>query len=95
MLRVQNNMYILEVSRYQCFGDYWAGVADLPESWQLHLAAACAVHTENVNASLPTFTGEFSLAVTDCQLYLQGGFVTPYTPAASEAACRLLGPVIL
>merc|ERR1712059_165560 len=32
--------------------------------------------------------GEFSLAVTDCQKYLNGGFHTPYVPPdASEAAC--------
>ena len=40
-------------------------------------------------ATLPTFTGEFSLAVTDCQKYIQGGYNDPYTPDyASEEACQ-------
>jgi hypothetical protein len=31
---------------YQCFGDYWNGLADKPEGWGAHLDASCAYHTE-------------------------------------------------
>lgn len=32
--------------------------------------------------------GEWSLAVTDCQEYLDGGYATPYVPpAASDSTC--------
>ena len=78
----------VDMHRYQCFGDYWSAVADLPESWWKHLEASCAGYVENINATWPTFTGEFSLAVTDCQKYLAGGFVTPYNPSASDTACQ-------
>ena len=45
---------------------------------------------QDISASpYPVFTGEFSLAVTDCQKYLQGGFVTPYDPpGSSDEACE-------
>ena len=33
--------------------------------------------------TLQTFNGEFSLAVTDCQKYLNGGIAFPYDPEAS------------
>ena len=32
------------------------------------------------DANWPTYVGEFSLAVTECQKYLNGGFHTPYVP---------------
>ena len=39
--------------------------------------------------TLPTFTGEFSLAVTECQKYIQGGYNDPYIPAyATEETCK-------
>ena len=38
-------------------------------------------HWQLMNVTLPTFVGEWSLAVTDCQLYLQGGYNEPYHPA--------------
>jgi len=73
---------------YQCFGGYWNDLADSPEGWSDHLQASCAYKDEISQATWPTFTGEFCLAVTDCQKYLNGGFHTPYVPPdASEAAC--------
>ena len=43
----------------------------------------------NRKNTLPTFTGEFSLAVTDCQKYIQGGYNDPYIPVyASEESCK-------
>ena len=33
-------------------------------------------------------TGEFSLAVTDCQKYLQGGYTTPYDPVTNNQTCQ-------
>ena len=32
------------------------------------------------DANWPTYVGEFCLAVTECQKYLNGGFHTPYVP---------------
>merc|ERR1711915_154368 len=78
----------VDMHRYQCFGDYWSAIADMPESWWTHLDASCAGYVENINATWPTFTGEFSLAVTDCQKYLTGGYRTPYDPQASDTACQ-------
>jgi len=73
---------------YQCFGGYWNDLADAPEGWARHLEAACAYTSNLEGANWPTYVGEFSLAVTDCQKYLNGGFHTPYVPPdASEAAC--------
>jgi len=73
---------------YQCFGEYWNTIADLPEGWPIHLETSCAYANDAINHTLPTFTGEFCLAVTDCQKYLNGGFHTPYVPPdASEMAC--------
>jgi len=73
---------------YQCFGDYWNQLADLPEGWVTHLEASCSFADGVANYTLPTFTGEFCLAVTNCQKYLDGGFHTPYEPpSVSEQAC--------
>jgi len=74
---------------YQCFDSYWADQAERPEGWGNHLKEICKYHNEDNGRTLPTFTGEFSLAVTDCQKYLNGGFRTPYVPPlASESACN-------
>merc|ERR1711936_175875 len=79
----------VDMHRYQCFGDYWAGQADSSDGWWNHIDASCRTHEENINATWPTFCGEFSLAVTDCQKYLNGGYTTPYIPPlASETACQ-------
>jgi hypothetical protein len=65
---------------YQCFGAYWNDLADAPDGWGRHLEAACG-YTANLEGALwPTYVGEFCLAVTDCQKYLNGGFSTPYVP---------------
>ena len=37
--------------------------------------------------TLDTFTGEWSLAVTDCQKYLDGGYADPYVPVAKPSTC--------
>ena len=34
------------------------------------------------------FTGEFSNAITDCQKYLVGGYVTPYDPGTNDETCK-------
>ena len=41
------------------------------------------VHSPNTDVS-----GEFSMAVTDCQKYLQGGLVTPYDPVTNNETCQ-------
>ena len=47
---------------------------------QLNLDGACLYHWELMNVTMATMVGEWSLAITDCQLYLQGGFNEPYHP---------------
>ena len=47
---------------------------------QLNLDGACLYHWELMNVTMPTMVGEWSLAITDCQLYLQGGVNDPYHP---------------
>merc|ERR1712168_40314 len=78
----------VDMHRYQCFGDYWAGQADSSDGWWNHIEASCSAHQDNINATWPTFTGEFSLAVTDCQKYLNGGYSTPYIPPLALEAAR-------
>jgi len=73
---------------YQCFGGYWNDMADNPAGWSAHLDASCNYIANTADANWPTYVGEFSLAVTECQKYLNGGFHTPYVPPdASESAC--------
>ena len=47
---------------------------------QLNLDGACLHHWELMNVTMATMVGEWSLAITDCQLYLQGGVNEPYHP---------------
>ena len=76
---------VIDAHHYQCFGNHWA---EGPGGWELHLGEACR-QEEDINQSpLPVFTGEFSLAVTECQKYLQGGYTTPYQPGNSEETCQ-------
>merc|ERR1712004_137078 len=63
-------------------------MADNPAGWSAHLDASCNYIANTADANWPTYVGEFSLAVTECQKYLNGGFHTPYVPPdASESAC--------
>ena len=40
--------------------------------------------------TLYAFVGEWSLAVTSCQKYLDGGYATPYvSPDASDETCAV------
>ena len=83
----------------QCFGEANQWV-EQPDGWSRHLAEACRYRSglplppfriagDISSSPLPTWTGEFSLATTDCQEYLQGGFVTPYDPPqSSDRVCR-------
>jgi len=76
---------VIDAHHYQCFGNPWA---EGDGGWDLHLAEACRTQ-EDINASeLPVFTGEFSNAVTDCQKYLNGGYMTPYNPGTADDTCR-------
>lgn len=57
---------------------------------QLNLDGACLYHWELMNVTMSTMVGEWSLAITDCQLYLQGGFNEPYHPGTgAEVAFRV------
>jgi len=77
----------LDAHHYQCFGaaNHWA---EEEGGWSRHLEEACRIRADIGMSSMRTWAGEFSLAITDCQEYLQGGFVTPYDPSSSEATCR-------
>jgi glucan 1,3-beta-glucosidase len=79
----------LDLHNYQCFGDYWNALADDPNGWYTHLDAACDYVWETGVQTLHTVCGEWSLAVTDCQKYLDGGYGNPYEPPnASQSACE-------
>jgi len=81
----------LDMHTYQCFDEYWNDIADLPleVTWEIHLESSCDYHRDVSRQTLPAFSGEFSLAVTDCQKYVNQGFHTPYVPPfASEEACK-------
>jgi hypothetical protein len=70
----------VDLHEYQCFGEYWNDLADQDDCWDKHLKQSCD-HGSAVEAmALWSVTGEFSLAVTDCQQYLNGGFSDPYIP---------------
>ena len=60
----------LDIHYYHSFG-IWNILVVLPNYWDINLSSTCVYHIELVNSTLPTFHGEWSLAVTDCQLYLQ------------------------
>jgi len=77
----------IDAHHYQCFGgaNHWA---ELPDGWTRHLEAACKYGEDILSSPLPTWGGEFSLAITDCQKYLQGGLVTPYDPQSSDKTCE-------
>lgn len=78
----------LDLHEYQCFGDFWNGLAAMPGGWETHLTAACNYGDNVDKLKHPAFTGEFSLEVTDCQKYLDGGYAEPYVPPnASPETC--------
>jgi len=61
---------------YQCFGGddnerAWNDTAQV--GWDHHLSQSCLHKYDNVTGNVPSFVGEWSLAVTDCAKYLAGG----------------------
>ena len=77
----------LDMHNYHAFGG-WNDVAQQPDGWQQNLAAACDYPNYIGHQTLNTFTGEWSLAVTDCQKYLDGGYANPYDPVAINSTCE-------
>ena len=59
-----------------------------PASWETQLQEACRIQEDIARSPLPVITGEFSMAVTDCQKYLQGGYTTPYDPVTNNQTCQ-------
>ena len=55
-------------------------MAAKPEGWSTHLQGACDYGFKIEASKHPSFVGEFSLEVTDCQKYLDGGMGFPYVP---------------
>ena len=70
----------VDLHEYQCFGSYWNQLAEQPGGWETHLQYSCDHGNAVENMALWSVTGEFSLAVTDCQKYLNGGYNDPYIP---------------
>jgi len=67
-----HNVYI-DQHTYYCFAESDADEALTPEGWELHLNEACAESRNYAEGSTFRFAGEWSLAVTDCTIYLAGG----------------------
>lgn len=79
----------IDLHEYQCFGSYWNQLAEQPIGWDTHLTAACAHGSDVENIFHDAVTGEFSLAVSECQKYLNGGYMDPYVPPdASQRTCE-------
>ena len=76
---------VIDAHHYQCFAN---NLVEQEDGWQRHLSDACK-RGEAINDShLPVVTGEFSTAITECQKYLQGGYVTPYDPFNPPEICN-------
>lgn len=58
---------------YQAFGDYWNDLAVAGDGWQTHLTYSCDQAQEYSTPTNFAFAGEWSLATTDCTIYLAGG----------------------
>jgi glucan 1,3-beta-glucosidase len=58
---------------YQCFGDEYNEWALESNGWDQHLELSCDNLDYYAAAPMPSFVGEFSLAVTDCTIFLAGG----------------------
>ncbi len=64
----------VDLHEYHAFGpDYNLGLANA-EGWDIHLDISCD-YSVNMNEHSDTFVGEWSLAITDCQKYLDEGYV--------------------
>ena len=50
----------------------------LIDGWWAHYGSACQHGYDVEQIYHDSVTGEFSLAVTDCQKYLDGGYADPY-----------------
>ncbi|XP_023326029.1 probable glucan 1,3-beta-glucosidase A isoform X1 [Eurytemora carolleeae] len=73
----------IDAHNYQCFGGYWNEVALSADGWGTHISASCQIQNDLATSSLPVWVGEFSLAVTECQKYLSGGYQVEYHPPDS------------
>ena len=75
----------LDMHIYHGFGYFWNHITEPhPNAWQTHLDGACAYIDEVSQQTLDTFTGEFSLALTNCQKYVEDGYANPYIPPFIE-----------
>merc|ERR1712227_498056 len=69
----QYQNFVVDAHHYQCFGNNWV---EGDNGWDLHLAESCRYQEDINTCELPVFTGEFCMAATECQEYLQGGYNT-------------------
>ena len=77
----QYQSLVIDAHHYQCFGNDWV---EGWGGWELHLGEACRYRHDINLSELPVFTGEFSMAATECQKYLSGGYMTPYQPGLND-----------
>ena len=72
---------VIDAHKYQFLNNTWA---EEPDGWSKHLAAACQIGQQFSGSPLDVIIGEWSLAITDCTVYL-GNFDEPMS---SDSACR-------
>ena len=78
----------LDLHEYHAFGDYWNGLAEQPEGWATNIQVSCDYAAKTSVQTMDVVVGEWSLAVTDCQEYLDGGYAEPYIPPnGSPSTC--------
>lgn len=80
----------LDMHVYHGFDEYWNQVTEQPNAFELHLQGACDYIEEVTKQTLDTYSGEWSLAISDCQKYVNGGYGNPYVPPnAKPATCEV------
>ena len=80
MLQVYPGVQI-DLHEYRVLEDFWNHLAEKgPAARDTHLGAACNHGNDVEKIANDAVTGEFSLAISNCQKYLTG-FNIPYKPS--------------
>ena len=80
---------VLDLHEYHAFGEYYNGLAEDPtQAWPTNIDLSCDYAEYTSVQTLEVVVGEWSLAINDCQKYLDGGYGEPYVPPnGSPAVC--------
>ena len=80
---------VLDLHEYHAFGEYYNGLAEDPtQAWPTNIDLSCDYAEYTSVQTLEVVVGEWSLAINDCQKYLDGGYGEPYVPPnRSPAVC--------